>query len=462
MVDASSAVTQEIRARVSELLSVWLHNERSRQQTEPDFASRMEYLRQTTRRQVVTTMQGENLSEAQVASIVEQIISSIYGLGALDELVVGSEADKVSNIEIVGFDNIFVSYRDGRGKQKWDKTVGSSDEELIEIFETLATGRIGGRARVWDDKNFVLNYQLASGHRVHAIRNVVLRPTITIRAHDMALARLSDLAALNMLPWDMEEFLGAAVKAELNIVVAGATNTGKTTFLRGLINEVPSTERLITIEDNLELGVHEYEDMHPNCPVMEAIPPNVEGQGGVTIAQLLKESLRMNPDRVIVGEVRGAEVMGMLRAMTQGNDGSMCSIHANDADQSARRLVVYAQEDPDVSLSPEAARERIADAVDLIIHIKLVGGLRHVSEVGEVKLDEGRIGITHVYKMDRPDPDDIESWVGVGLYNNLSLEKRTLCARFLADGLEWFESWGKAVDPGELTGTDAPNPAIRD
>ena len=441
-----TAIT-EIRRRVSELQAAWLLAERTRENQEPEFSVRLEYLRKTTRHQVSDAARDDGtIDDKEIESVVERIVSSIYGLAELDELVVGPEAENVENIEIIGYDVVFVTYRDARGKQRWDKTVGKSDEELIEIFETLATGRLGGRARIWDDRNYVLNYQLPTGHRVHGVRHVVTRPTITIRAHNMGLARLGDLERLHMLPPDLAEFLAAATKARLNMIVAGATNSGKTTLLRALINEIPPHERLITIEDNLELGIDQFEDWHPNCPVLEAVPPNVEGVGGVRIADLLRESLRMNPDRVIVGEVRGAEVMGMLRAMTQGNDGSMCSIHANDADQSARRLVMYSQEDPDVNLPPEAARERIADAVDLIVHIKFVAGLRHVSEVGEVTLIGDRIGVIPLYRMLRPDPDNIGTWEGEGLYKNLTIENQQNCARFLEGRMTWFEPWGGGID----------------
>ncbi len=430
---------------IQDRLTEWLEKERERLGVQPPFGDRYGYLTAAAEEVIdEATLGMRGVTPAEKQAFVAAVAADVYGLGDLQELVQPPLSDEISNIEIIGYDRVFVTYRDGRGKQMWGKTVGASDQDLVAIFEMVASGKLGGRARPWDDNNYALNYQLPEGQRVHALRRVVARPTVTIRSHAMDLAHLDDLVNLSMLPPDLAEFLAAAVKAKLNLVVAGATNTGKTTFLRALINEIAPAERLCTIEDNLELGVDHFPEEHPNTVVMESLPANLEGIGGVSIAELLRESLRMNPDRVIVGEVRGAEVLGMFRAMTQGNDGSMCSIHADDADQSVRRLAAYAQESNEVTLSPEAAAERVTDAVDLLVHIRNDDGLRHVSEVVEVKRSRGGKATTtkHIYRMDRPVLDDRTTWAGVAYYNELSAPLMQRCAAHLTDQYAWFRSWG--------------------
>ena len=416
----------------------WLTRQMQDTGREPTLAQKIGYLRSNAGR--VLRQSGGVYQEQEREAIVNQIVSRIYGLLDLQELLEPPLGDKVANIEIIGHDRVFVTWRDERGKQQWDKTVGESDEEMVKAFENVAAGRVGGVPRAWDDRNFALNFQLPSGHRVHALRRVVARPTITIRSHDMSLSRLEQLTALHMLSDDLCEFLDAAVKAQMNIVVAGATNSGKTTFLRAMINAIPDWERLCTIEDNLELGIDHFEDEHPNTVVMEAMPPNIEGEGAVSIGDLLIESLRMNPDRVIVGEVRGGEVIGMLRAMTQGNDGSMCSIHADDATRSVRRLVAYAEEG---GLKDRNARQRVADGVDLVIHIRRDSGLRHVSEVVTVEdVDkDGHPIIGSLYEMKRDDLDDPSTWYPEGRFDRLAPDMQKRCARYLPHGRRWFAKW---------------------
>src|SRR5690606_29214455 len=140
---------------------------------------------------------------------------------------------------------------------------------------------------------------------------------------------------------ELSEFLKAAVKAKKNLIVAGGTGTGKTTMLRCLINEIPANERLITIEDSLEIGLEHFEELHPDFETLEAREANTEGVGESSLAELVRAGLRMDPQRVIVGEVRGAEVLPMLLAMSQGNDGSMCSIHADSSKGVFGRLAMY-------------------------------------------------------------------------------------------------------------------------
>jgi len=173
------------------------------------------------------------------------------------------------------------------------------------------------------------------------------------------------------------------VKAKLNCLVSGGTGTGKTTMLRCLINEIDPAERIITIEDSLEVGLEHFVDLHPDQETIESRDPNTEGVGEFSMSDGVRAALRMDPDRVIVGEVRGAEVLPMLLAMSQGNDGSMCSIHADSSKGVFGRLAMYAAMTRE-RLDPEVTNLLVANAVDLIVHIGWVDGVRRATSLREV------------------------------------------------------------------------------
>ena len=195
--------------------------------------------------------------------------------------------------------------------------------------------------------------------------------------------------------------MAAAVRARKNLIVAGGTNAGKTTMLRALANEIPASERLVTIENSLELGLDAFPDAHPDVVALEAREPNTEGEGAITMAQLVRRGLRMDPSRVIVGEVLGDEVLSMLEAMSQGNDGSMCTIHANSSASVFRRIATYAIKSAE-RLPVEATNLLVAGAIDFVVFIDQrdetpVGGrhLRYVSSVREVLDAEGTMIVSN-------------------------------------------------------------------
>jgi Flp pilus assembly CpaF family ATPase len=189
----------------------------------------------------------------------------------------------------------------------------------------------------------------------------------------------------------------------LNLIVAGGTGAGKTTLLRCLINEIPPDQRLVTVEDNLELGVSNFEALHPNYVELEAREANTEGVGEVTMHDLVKSGLRMGPDRVIVGEIRGAEVVPMLLAMSQGNDGSMSTLHADSSEGVFRRIQMY------LAMAPErgdwaAANLLTSNAVDLIVHIaRLKNNQRVITSIREVTGIEGESSIPASNEVFSPD-----------------------------------------------------------
>ncbi len=205
---------------------------------------------------------------------------------------------------------------------------------------------------------------------------------------------LADLEGLGAIDRGLWAFLAAAVRARKQLMIAGATGAGKTTLLRGLASEIPPHERIVTIETELELGLNRFPDLHPDCVALEAREPNVEGVGEVTAADLVRASLRMNPDRVIVGEVRGAEVIPMLNAMSQGNDGSMCTIHADASGTVFNKLALYALQSPE-RLPMEATNLLAASAIDLLVFIAKTRHGRFVASIRQVLSADGRQVVTN-------------------------------------------------------------------
>ena len=251
--------------------------------------------------------------------------AALYGVGRLQPLL---DDPMVENVDINGCDRVFVGYADGR--ELMLDPVAETDEELVELVQTLAAYS-GLSSRPFDTANPQLDLRLPDGSRLSAVMEVTKRPAVSIRRARLPKVFLSDLVGNGTIDQGLAAFLRAAVVARKNIMIAGSTNAGKTTLLRALANEIPPHERLITVERALELGLDEFPDLHPNVVAFEERLPNSEGQGRISMAELVRRSLRMNPSRVIVGEVLGDEIVTMLNAMSQGNDGSLSTIHANSS-----------------------------------------------------------------------------------------------------------------------------------
>src|ERR1700754_705770 len=246
--------------------------------------------------------------------------------------------------------------------------VAESDEGLVELIQVLAAYSALS-SRPFDTANPQLDLRLPDGSRLSAVMDVTLRPAISIRRARMGKVFLADLVGNGTMSPEVASFLAAAVAARKNIMIAGATNAGKTTLLRALANQIPGSERLITVERALELGLDQFPELHPNVVAFEERLPNSEGQGAISMAELVRRSLRMNPSRVIVGEVLGDEIVTMLNAMSQGNDGSLSTIHANSSSEVFNRISTYALQASE-RLPIEASQMLIAGAVNFVVFIQ--------------------------------------------------------------------------------------------
>ncbi len=329
---------------------------------------------------------------------VDLVVAMLFGLGVLQLFV---DDDSVENIDVNGAARAFVTYSDGT--KELVGPVADSDEELVAMVRSAAA-RFGLAERRFDHAQPELDLRLPDGSRLSAVMGVTEHPVVDIRRHRFADLDLSDLVGLGMLDEQLASFLAAAVRAKRNILVSGAMNAGKTTLLRAMASEIPPGERIVTIEQALELGLERQRDRHPDCVAMEARLANTEGIGAITMAQLVRRSLRMNASRVIVGEVLGDEVIPMLNAMSQGRAGSMGTIHADSSAGVFRRIASYAVQAPE-RLPLEAVNLLIAGAVNFVVHVDLrePHSLRQIASVREVVDADGPLVVSN--EVWRPAPD---------------------------------------------------------
>jgi Flp pilus assembly CpaF family ATPase len=340
-----------------------------------------------------------NITEEEGLS--EGIHAALFGVGRLQPLL---DDPMVENIDINGADRVFVGYADGR--EEFVGPVAESDEELVELVQVLGAYS-GLTSRSFDTANPQLDLRLPDGSRLSAVMGVTARPALSIRRSRLSRVFLDDLVENGSLTPDIAAMLSAAVRARKNIMIAGATNAGKTTLLRALANEIPSAERLITVERAMELGLGEFEDLHPNVVAFEERLANSEGQGYIGLGELVRRSLRMNPSRVIVGEVLGDEIVTMLNAMSQGNDGSLSTIHANSSLEVFNRICTYAIQSAE-RLPTEATMMLIAGAIDFVVFVErrndfASGGelRRRVTSIREVNGVDGRVLSSEVFAVGR-------------------------------------------------------------
>ncbi len=335
-------------------------------------------------------------------ALAQAIHDALFGLGALQRLL---DDPSIENIDANGHADVWITRADGSKHRA--PPIADSDEELVDTLRMTAA-RVGLTERRFDNGSPSLNLQLPDGSRLFAVMAVTSKPSVAIRRHRFPKVFLDDLVGLGSIDLALREFLSAAVRARKNFIICGGVDAGKTTLMRAMLNEVGPDERIVTIEDNLELGLDRYPDLHPDVVALEAREENVEGEGEIDLATLVKWGLRMNPDRVIVGEVRGHEVIPMLNAMSQGNDGSMCTVHANSSLGAFGKLAMYAIQAPE-RLNLEATNLMVANAINFVVHIGTTvgggeGGLRrYVSSVREIVGAEGPLIMSNEVFFPGPD-----------------------------------------------------------
>jgi Flp pilus assembly CpaF family ATPase len=335
-------------------------------------------------------------------ALAQAIHDALFGLGALQRLL---DDPSIENIDANGHADVWVTRADGSKHRA--PPIADSDEELIDTLRMTAA-RVGLTERRFDNGSPALNLQLPDGSRLFAVMAVTSRPCVAIRRHRFPKVFLDDLVGLGSIDLALREFLAAAVRARKNFIICGGVDAGKTTLLRAMLNEVGREERIVTIEDNLELGLDRYPDLHPDVVALEAREENVEGEGEIDLATLVRWGLRMNPDRVIVGEVRGHEVIPMLNAMSQGNDGSMCTVHANSSLGAFGKLAMYAIQAPE-RLNLEATNLMVANAINFVVHIGMSAGggeggmRRYVTSVREISGAEGPLVMSNEIFFPGPD-----------------------------------------------------------
>ncbi|MFH9571212.1 CpaF family protein [Streptomyces sp. NPDC017230] len=315
----------------------------------------------------IISREGPVLSTVERSQLIRRVVDEALGLGILEPLL---EDASITEIMVNGPDAIFVE-RGGRVEQLPLRF--ASNDQLMQTIERIVS-TVNRRV---DESNPMVDARLPSGERVNVIIPPLslTGPTLTIRRFPRSFT-LHELIGLGSLDENMLYLLAGLVQARFNIIVSGATGTGKTTLLNSLSGLIPETERIITIEDSAELQLQQAHVIR-----LESRPPNVEGQGRITIRDLVRNSLRMRPDRIVVGEVRGGESLDMLQAMSTGHDGSLATVHANSAEDALMRLQTLASMS-DVEIPFVALHDQINSSVDVLVQLtRFADGARRITEI---------------------------------------------------------------------------------
>jgi pilus assembly protein CpaF len=318
------------------------------------------------------------LTDIDRSRLIEELKNELLGLGPLEPLL---RDDEVNDILVNGHDQVYV---EKHGKLYATDVVFQDDQHLMLIIDRIVS-RVGRRV---DESSPMVDARLPDGSRINAIIPPLALdgPALSIRRFGKHRFDIGALVEKGTLTWDMVEFLLAVVRARLNVIVCGGTGSGKTTMLNCLSAFVPEDERIVTIEDSAELSLQQ-----PHVVRLETRPANLEGRGEVTQRDLVKNCLRMRPDRIVVGEVRGAEVFDMLQAMSTGHDGSIATIHANSPRECLGRLEMMMLLSG-ISIPQRAMRQQIASAVNIIVHVsRLSDGSRKVLRISEISGMEGEM-----------------------------------------------------------------------
>jgi pilus assembly protein CpaF len=340
------------------------------------------------------------LTREERRQIVREIADDILGYGPLEPLL---NDDSITEVMVNAHDRIYI---ERHGKIERTDTGFVDDAHVLRIIDKIVS-QVGRRI---DEASPMVDARLPDGSRVNAIiPPLSLRgPTLTIRKFSRDPYTMDDLINFGSLTPKSAQFLAACVQGKLNVLISGGTGTGKTTMLNAMSAYVPGDERIVTIEDAAELQLQQ-----DHVITLESRPPNIEGTGEIRIRELVRNALRMRPDRIIVGEVRGAETLDMLQAMNTGHEGSLTTIHANSPRDALSRLETLVMT-AGVELPHRAIREQIASAFDVLVQIsRLVDGSRRVTHVSEVLgMESDVITLQDIFVAKPPDEDGAQQQRG--------------------------------------------------
>jgi pilus assembly protein CpaF len=337
-------------------------------------------VRGEVRQALITLIDGEPtlLSSVEKQQICDEVLDEVFGLGPLEPLLVDPT---ISDILVNGSKQVYV---ERKGLLELTNVTFRDDQHLLRIIDKIVS-QVGRRV---DESNPMVDARLADGSRVNAIIPPLALdgPLMSIRRFSQDKLMPADLVAKKALTQGMMELLEAAVKAHMNIIIAGGTGAGKTTLLNALSAFIAPKERIVTIEDAAELQLKQ-----PHVARLETRPPNLEGNGAIRQRELLINSLRMRPDRIVVGEVRGGEALDMLQAMNTGHDGSLTTVHANTPRDAVGRLEVMVSL-ANANMQLVSIRQQIASAVHIFVQAaRLSDGTRRVTSITEVTGMEGEV-----------------------------------------------------------------------
>lgn len=343
-------------------------------------------------REVCENLIAEERAPLSIASrqrIIRRIEDEVLGLGPLEPLL----ADKtISDILVNGARQVYV---ERRGKLELTNISFSNDAHLLNIIDRIVSA-VGRRI---DESSPMVDARLKDGSRVNAIIPplAIDGPTLSIRRFAVELLSIDDLIQIGSLTPAIAQVMSAIVKTRLNVVVSGGTGAGKTTLLNLMSGFIPDTDRIVTIEDSAELQLQQ-----PHVVRLETRPPNIEGRGAVTQRDLVRNSLRMRPDRIVLGEVRGGEALDMLQAMNTGHDGSLTTIHANTPRDALGRIENMVSM-TGISFPTKALRAQISSAIDIVIQVeRMEDGRRRVVSLQEINGMEGdTITTTELFTFER-------------------------------------------------------------
>lgn len=337
-----------------------------------------ELIKQFVESQLINTFKNIPLSKFEKDKLIKEIIQEAKGYGPLDPLL---EDPTISDILVNGANNVFV---EKGGKLYRTNVTFKDNQHLRNIIERIVS-KVGRRI---DEKSPMVDARLTDGSRVNAIIPPLALdgPSLSIRKFKQDAGDLDSLLRWNSLTKEMAETISIAVKARLNIVISGGTGAGKTTLLNSLSAQIPNDERIITIEDSAELALQQEHVVR-----LETRPANIEGTGQIGARDLVINALRMRPDRIIIGECRGAEALDMLQAMNTGHDGSLTTLHANSPRDALSRLETMSMYSG-IELPEKNIKSQIASAIDMVIQVnRLQDGSRKITSVSEITGMEGNV-----------------------------------------------------------------------